>query len=198
MKKQLTPLHRHPGFTLVELLTVIAIIGILAGILIPVVGGAKKSALKAQSRAQFNGWATALEAYKAEYGYYPELGSLNSDGGPITVDSYTDEFIKALSGRDKDGARLTGNDRSTYNRKNIGFYSFGEAEFKVDDPDLLVDAFDNPEIYIMVDHDGDGMIDSGSFPEQAKPTNGGDLRAKVAIWVQEDGVEDGETIWSWQ
>lgn len=195
-----TLIRRRSGFTLIELLTVIAIIGILAGILIPVVGGAKKSARKAQVRAQFSGYATALSQYKAEYGYFPQIGNLNDSGGPIDLDSDAEDFIKALSARDLSGDRLGDADRKKLNRKNIPFYSFGEAEFSEDENKLLVDSFDNPHIMIMVDHDGDGKIPTSEFPSSSKGSLGTDLRAQVAIWVDEDadGVEDAETIYSWQ
>jgi prepilin-type N-terminal cleavage/methylation domain-containing protein/prepilin-type processing-associated H-X9-DG protein len=60
MKKH--PVHR--AFTLIELLTVIAIIGILAAILIPVVGSVRHSARSAQSLSNLRqiGLVTALYA----------------------------------------------------------------------------------------------------------------------------------------
>jgi len=42
------------AFTLIELLTVIAIIGILAAIIIPTVGSVKVSANKAKTKVQFS------------------------------------------------------------------------------------------------------------------------------------------------
>lgn len=197
----MTPQQIHSrcrtGFTLIELLTVIAIIGILAGILIPVVGGAKKSALKAQSRAQFSGYATALEQYKSEYGYFPQISTLNDNGGPIDLADNAEDFIKALSARDKDGNKLSDEDRKKLNRKNIPFYSFGEAEFSTDSSKVLVDAFDNQHIKIMVDHDGDGQIPTTNLPDAAKP-GGDNIRARVVVWVEEESdVEDSELIYSW-
>ncbi len=64
------------AFTLIELLVVIAIIGILAAILIPTVGSARVSAKKAKTKVMFSQWATAMEQFKQEYGYYPPV-----DGG---------------------------------------------------------------------------------------------------------------------
>lgn len=51
------------AFTLVELLTVIAIIGILAAILIPVVGSVRKSARNSQCVSNLRQWSTAIGLY---------------------------------------------------------------------------------------------------------------------------------------
>ncbi|HVV15360.1 MAG TPA: type II secretion system protein [Candidatus Paceibacterota bacterium] len=60
------------GFTLMELLVVISIIGILASILLPAFGNAKKAAYLARSKAEFKQISTALELYaNAHEGSYP-------------------------------------------------------------------------------------------------------------------------------
>ena len=70
-----SPRRRLAAFTLIELLTVVAIIGILAAIIIPTAGGARKSANKAKVRAQFGAWTSAFEAFRQEYGAYPQLSA---------------------------------------------------------------------------------------------------------------------------
>jgi len=63
--------HTSTGFTLIELLVVITIIAILAGLSFAGVQGALKSAKKAEVRAMANQIKLGIEAYYAEYGYYP-------------------------------------------------------------------------------------------------------------------------------
>lgn len=59
------------GFTLVEILTVIVIIGILAGIAIPAINGALRTSKETAIRVEIDVMSQAMEAYKLEYGDYP-------------------------------------------------------------------------------------------------------------------------------
>ncbi len=67
-----TPPRRQPsGFTLVEILTVIVIIGILAGLAIPAITRALGTAKEAAIRTEIDVMSQAMEAYKLEHGDYP-------------------------------------------------------------------------------------------------------------------------------
>ena len=64
-------ISRRHGFTLVELLVVIVIIGILAAIITPVAFNALGNARNAAISLELSKLSVALEAYKNEYGSYP-------------------------------------------------------------------------------------------------------------------------------
>jgi len=66
------------GFTLIELITVIAIILILMGLLFPAIGGIKDSAKKVQAKNDITNIVTAVKAYYTEYGKYPVVSALVS------------------------------------------------------------------------------------------------------------------------
>jgi len=62
----------HPSaFTLIEMLTVIAIIGILAGILLPTLGMVRAKARAATASSDISALAQALAAYSADFGALP-------------------------------------------------------------------------------------------------------------------------------
>lgn len=63
--------HRAGGFTLIELMVVIVILGILAGLIIPRIMGRPDEARRAKARLQMESMETALKLYKLDNGSYP-------------------------------------------------------------------------------------------------------------------------------
>jgi type II secretion system protein G len=70
-------LTRHRAFTLIELLIVVAIIGILAAIAVPNYLNAQLRAKIAKSEAEMQTIATALESYHIDRGKYPPFIDTN-------------------------------------------------------------------------------------------------------------------------
>ena len=60
------------GFTLVEMLLVITIIGILAALVVPKMMGRSEQARQAAARADISSIKTALDAFEVDNGYYPK------------------------------------------------------------------------------------------------------------------------------
>lgn len=85
-----TPSHRrHSAFTLIELLTVISIIAILAGAIVVGMGFVRERQAKEKAKVQMGLISKALEDYKHDNSTYPPTG--NGDG----TDN-SDELFKAL------------------------------------------------------------------------------------------------------
>jgi prepilin-type N-terminal cleavage/methylation domain-containing protein len=79
--------HRSSAFTLIELLTVIAIIGILMTLLFPMIGSAREQARKADAKQACTLIKTAILSYQQEEGRFPVDDQLTPPQGSGT-DSY--------------------------------------------------------------------------------------------------------------
>lgn len=168
---------------MIELLTVIAIIGILAAILIPTVSSARTSAKRAKVRSQFAQWGAAIEAFRQEYGYYPTfestgagLNKVNGNTAGGTNLTATHRFYETLVGTRRDGSALptvltgTPPPPQAQNTRRIQFITFTEADMvPVSTTDatltakrgLIRDAFDGTDIVVLVDRNLDGAIKIG-------------------------------------
>lgn len=76
--------NQKQGFTIVELLTVMAVIALLIGLLVPALSMVKDRAKDIQQRAQFHAISSGLEMFKADFGSYPESNdnNLNTSSSP--------------------------------------------------------------------------------------------------------------------
>src|SRR5436309_1783804 len=68
-----SPVTRHSlhAFTLIELLTVIAIIALLAAMLFPITGAVNRAKIRSRTQAQLAQIETGIQSYKGKFGHYP-------------------------------------------------------------------------------------------------------------------------------
>ena len=83
MKSTTKQSNKRAAFTIVELLTVMSIIVILIGLLVPALNQVKKFASEVRQKAQLSSIATAIELFNSEFDGYPEFTYL-----PGSFDTY--------------------------------------------------------------------------------------------------------------
>jgi prepilin-type N-terminal cleavage/methylation domain-containing protein len=140
------------AFTIVELLVVLAIIGILMAIIVPAASGVRRQAAIVQTKARFQRWALALEAFKNEYGNYPDLGS-----SPVEVNTTPGLWVELLSAHDIEGNPAADSVALDQNPKLIKFIDFTSDE--LDSDGRLLDGFGRSDITAYFDTDDDGFLD---------------------------------------
>ena len=111
MKQRRIESAARGGFTLIEVLLVVVIIGILAAVAIPRLGGRVKQAQIAAAQADVNNVGMALRLYEVDNGNYPASlsGLVTSPGtsknwrGPylekgIPKDPWGNDYVYAMPG----------------------------------------------------------------------------------------------------
>lgn len=120
--------RKQQGFTIVELLIVIVVIGILAGLVITTYNGIQQKARNTERTTDLKTFQSQLEAYYANIGYYPSSADLGSTGSSNIT------FIQAnMKGMDKETLRdpsvTAGTDQAGYGLANsvpsaVGKYAY--------------------------------------------------------------------------
>ena len=75
---------RKKGFTLVEILLVVTILGILAAMVLPTFQGNVATAKESASKSNLSTMRTQIELYKLQHNGYPP-GYVNGAGAPIAM-----------------------------------------------------------------------------------------------------------------
>ena len=156
--KKIPRVPERSAFTLIELLIVIAIIGILMGLLFPALNGVMRSARKAQASNDVSQIATAILAYQTEYGQWPT----NASGSPSDVGG---TFLLALMGT---------------NTRGITFIEVNNAKGKksgLSTNGAFIDPWGNAYQYVVDTNYGSSVSNTPSM-------FGATPRRSVAVWEQ--------------
>lgn len=121
------------AFTLIELLTVIAIIGVLMALLFPAIGGAMDNAKKAQAKNDLMQVRTGVTGFYTEYSRYPNLGGSAGDTG-ITNEADNAKLFNILRYA-KDSSEAT-----EQNPRGIVYLDLKQAREGADKPKGAIDS----------------------------------------------------------
>src|SRR4051812_49229159 len=88
----------HPGFTMIELMVVIAIISVLVAVLLPAVQQARERARVAQCQNNLKQLGLALHSYESSHSVFPSSFERQEDNnppyppGPLSAIRYRDHW----------------------------------------------------------------------------------------------------------
>lgn len=182
------------GFTLIEMLVVIGIIGILSGALLMGYGSITKSAQRTRAQETVSNVATALNILLQRKGTWPAviIGKHGKDGsGMGCVEEVAKEFAKnSLLGisYDSDAGKLTGSDRcgivDPWAVAVLKRNKNGKATTKVPSGGTV----ESHIIYYAIDEDMDGITEA-----QVCGSEKIRVRASAIAWCAGADGELGET-----
>lgn len=183
------------GFTLVELMLVIAVIAILVAIAVPTAFNARKQARIAEALNEVNSIEAAVKAYYEEYGKLPIPADMHNQPEPAYFtgdrEDGSKEVINALAGRDESGDEIR-------NPKGLIFLDVpGIDKMQIDDQDWKGEYPDpwGTQYAIKFDADYSGKVEFYTASDESEKENVDSIAVAISAgpdkrFPGEDGAPD--------
>jgi len=188
------------SFTLVEILVVVAIIGLLAGLSVPAVGGALASARKAKTMTMAHQIRTAISQFNMEYGYFPTNGGAGGFNSSTGIGSTDTGLALVLSGSTNDARALTNNPRAIaflevpngFTRVSAGNLSNGGIMTPANLYRSGPRRGQQPNFSVAVDVDYDGRVNV------TNNTTVSNVSGSVHVWIRDPNDSERKTSGTWK
>jgi general secretion pathway protein G len=130
--------RRRAGFTLVELLLVLVILGTLAAIVYPRLAGRSEQAKTTAAKTQIAAFGTALDAFEVDNGYYPKgkEGLQDLVNQPRDAQSWKGPYLKEIP-KDPWGGEYVYEYPGKQNPNSYDLYSMGPDHREGGDDDIV-------------------------------------------------------------
>ena len=137
------------GFTLLELLVTIGIIALLAGLLLPVAGAARRSANAKSAKATIERLKLACEAYFGDFGDYPPTSLAALGVKTNGVNEGSESLLRCLTTRREHGPYFQFEERDLSNTDGDALSGADPCSSAIEARTLyeLADPWGNPYFY---------------------------------------------------
>ena len=176
------------GFTLVELLVVLAILGILMAMMVPAAGIILSRAQNAQAKSDASVVAATMLKYYMEYNRWPPSYASSPAGTRFVTD---DKWVAIMSPPPRKAGDSP--DPNDENIRRIVFFEPGSGVLATEgvNKGYFVDAWGNPFKFILDTSGAQSVLNPDPEPADGEPT---EIPERVIAWSSgKDRVVNNET-----